>query len=58
MSRVAAGLQVVTLVLGVVVAATGAHAQGLVKMQKLAAPLANELVGEAVANCAQQRTVL
>ena len=33
-------------------AAMGAHAQGLVTIQKLSAPLANELVGEAVANCA------
>jgi len=35
-------------------AATGAQAQGLVNLQKLSAPLANELVGEAVATCAQQ----
>ena len=28
--------------------------QGLVTVQKLSAPLANELVGEAVANCAQK----
>jgi uncharacterized protein GlcG (DUF336 family) len=35
-------------------AVTGAQAQGLVNMQKLSAPLANELGGEAVATCAQQ----
>jgi uncharacterized protein GlcG (DUF336 family) len=35
-------------------AAIGVRAQGLVTIQKLSAPLANELVGEAVANCAQK----
>jgi uncharacterized protein GlcG (DUF336 family) len=34
--------------------ATGAGAQGLITMQKLPAPLANELVGETVASCAQK----
>ena len=34
--------------------AVGVSGQGLVTMQKLSAPLANELVGEAVANCAQK----
>lgn len=34
--------------------ATEAQAQGLVSMQKLSAPLANELVGESVAICAQK----
>src|SRR5947207_1239754 len=38
----------------VVAAAPGVRAQGLVTLQKLSAPLANELVGEAVANCAQK----
>jgi uncharacterized protein GlcG (DUF336 family) len=56
MSRVSARLHAVVLAVVVVVAAaaTGAQAQGLVNLQKLSAPLANELVGEAVANCAQQ----
>ena len=55
MSRVFAGLQAVMLVVVVVAAAaTGAQAQGLVTMQKLSAPLANELVGESVAACAQK----
>src|SRR5437868_6286388 len=56
MSRALSGLQAVVLAMVVVVAvpATRAHAQGLVTMQILSAPLANELVGEAVANCAQQ----
>jgi len=31
-----------------------AAAQGLINMQRLSAPLANELVGNAVASCAQQ----
>src|SRR5258705_5069602 len=35
-------------------AALGVQAQGLVTIQKLSAPLANEVVGEAVANCAQK----
>src|SRR5215831_14465184 len=35
-------------------AAIGVRAQGLVTIQKLSAPLANDLVGEAVANCAQK----
>jgi len=34
--------------------AVDASAQGLVTMQKLSAPLANELVGETVAACAQK----
>ena len=34
--------------------ATAAWAQGLVTIQKLSAPLANELVGETVAICAQK----
>jgi uncharacterized protein GlcG (DUF336 family) len=34
--------------------ATDVRAQGLVTIQKLSAPLANELVGEAVANCKQK----
>ena len=56
MSRVSAGLQAVVLAVAVVsgAAATAAQAQGLVTMQKLSAPLANELVGEAVAACAQK----
>jgi uncharacterized protein GlcG (DUF336 family) len=56
MSRVSARLQTVVLAFVVVVGAgaAGAQAQGLVTMQKLSAPLANELVGESVATCAQK----
>jgi uncharacterized protein GlcG (DUF336 family) len=55
MSRISAGLQAPVLALVVVgLSATGALAQGLVSIQKLSAPLANELVGDAVANCAQK----
>jgi uncharacterized protein GlcG (DUF336 family) len=56
MSRVAAGLYAVVLALVCLggVTAPGAQAQGLVTMQKLSAPLANELVGDAVAQCAQK----
>jgi len=55
-SQVLAGLQAVVLALvGIVGAApTGAQAQGVVTIQKLSAPLANELVGESVAACAQK----
>jgi uncharacterized protein GlcG (DUF336 family) len=55
MSRISTGLEVValgSLIVGTL--ATGAPAQGLVSLQKLSAPLANELVGAAVANCAQK----
>jgi len=41
------------LLFAIVGTATGAGAQGLISMQKLSAPLANELVGESVAHCAQ-----
>jgi uncharacterized protein GlcG (DUF336 family) len=51
-TRISAGLQVLILVAGA--AATGAQAQGLVTTQKLSAALANELVGESVAACAQK----
>src|SRR5947199_4276530 len=56
MSRVSVGLQAVVLALVFVVGAApkGAQAQGLDNLQKLSAPLANELVGEAVASCAQK----
>ena len=55
MSRVSVGLQAVLFALVFVIgaASTGVQAQGLVSMQKLSAPLANELVGEAVASCAR-----
>jgi uncharacterized protein GlcG (DUF336 family) len=52
MSRISAGLQVLAVV--AVAAATGAQAQGLVRTQKLSASLANELVGDSVAICAQK----
>jgi len=52
MSRISAGLQVLVLAAGA--AATGAQAQGLVNTQKLSASLANELVGDTVAICAQK----
>src|SRR2546425_2833366 len=47
----AAGAVVAVALVG---AATGAWAQGLITMQKLSAPLANELVGDTVAACAQK----
>src|SRR5262245_58044237 len=55
-ARVGVGLHAVVLtLLGVGGAALGdAQAQGLLTMQKLSAPLANELVGDAVAQCAQK----
>ena len=56
MSRGSPSLQTVVLAFLVVVGAgvTGAQAQGLITAQKLSAPLANELVGEAVASCARK----
>jgi len=42
------------LALGLLVTATAGWAQGLISAQKLSAPLANELVGETVATCAQK----
>ncbi len=56
MSRVSAGLYAVVLALVCVggAALTGVQAQGLLTIQKLSAPLANELVGDAVAQCAQK----
>ena len=56
MSKVSAGLQAIVLALVVVVGTgpTAVEAQGLVSLQKLSAPLANELVGEAVASCARK----
>ena len=51
MSRLPAGLTAVAIA---VAAAAGAQAQGLVQTQKLSAPLANELVGQTVATCAQK----
>src|SRR5262249_82915 len=56
MSRVSVGLQAVVLALVCIGGATpmGAQAQGLVTMQKLSGALANEVVGEAVANCTQK----
>jgi uncharacterized protein GlcG (DUF336 family) len=54
MSRISVGLQAVVLVFVVGAAPTGAQAQGLVTTQKLSATLANELVGETVAQCAQK----
>jgi uncharacterized protein GlcG (DUF336 family) len=55
MARISAGLAAGALGFGLLAAGSiGARAQGLVTMQKLSAPLANELVSEAVANCAQK----
>ena len=51
MSRLLATAALAFAVLGT---ATGVSAQGLVTMQKLSAPLANELVGDTVATCAQK----
>src|SRR5437588_3078802 len=57
MIRVSIGFLAGAVGFGIIAgAAIGAQteAQGLVTIQKLSAPLANELVGEAVANCAQK----
>src|SRR5262249_53831372 len=58
LSRISVGLQAIVLALAfafvVGLAPTELQAQGLDSMQKLSAPLANELVGEAVANGAKK----
>src|SRR5262245_65820203 len=55
MSRLSQGLPAAALTLAAVIGgAATAQAQGLVQTQKLSAPLANELVGESVAQCAQK----
>ena len=51
MTRALAAVVMIALALGGV---TAAQAQGLISVQKLSAPLANELVGETVALCAQK----
>ena len=52
MPRIVAAGAAIALIIGGL--ATGSGAQGLVSMQKLSAPLANELVGDTVAICAQK----
>jgi uncharacterized protein GlcG (DUF336 family) len=52
MSRL--GLITVAVVVAGLAVTAGVQAQGLVATQKLSAPLANELVGEAVASCASK----
>ena len=55
MTRIPANLAVGAVGLAVIAgAAIGARSQGLINTQRLSAPLANELVGVAVANCAQK----
>jgi uncharacterized protein GlcG (DUF336 family) len=54
MSRFSAGLRAVVLASAIGGAATGALAQGLVTTSKLSASLANQLVGDTVAICAQK----
>ena len=52
MSRVSA-LQAVAFSLAFATAPAALNAQGLVTTQKLSAQLANQLVGDSVANCAK-----
>jgi uncharacterized protein GlcG (DUF336 family) len=54
MSRASSRGYALALAFGVAIVATAAQAQGIVNMPKLSAPLANELVGESVAQCAQK----
>ena len=51
MTRALAAVVMIALALGGV---TATQAQGLISVQRLSAPLANELVGETVALCAQK----
>ena len=52
MSRISAALQMLAFIAGTAAASSGA--QGLITTQRLSAALANELVGESVAVCAQR----
>ena len=54
MARISPKRTAAALSAAVVFAAAGAHAQGLVTIQKLSAALANELVGDAVAECVKK----
>ncbi|HKA42088.1 MAG TPA: heme-binding protein [Burkholderiales bacterium] len=54
MSRISAGLQAVALALVIGTASTAVQAQGVLTTYRLSAALANELVGESVAICAQK----
>jgi hypothetical protein len=55
MARFSTALLAGVVGLGIATGVTiGVQAQGLVTIQKLSAPLANELVGDAVVNCAQK----
>jgi uncharacterized protein GlcG (DUF336 family) len=54
MSRIPAGLHTAAVALALAFAAATAQAQGLVTLQKVSAALANQLVGDAVAACAQK----
>src|SRR6266567_6637062 len=54
MTRISARLQAVAFAFAAGAVATGAQGQGLVTTHKLSAALANELVGDSVAICAQK----
>lgn len=56
MARISRGLLAAVFTVGVLAgsAATGVRAQGLLDVRMLSASLANQLVGDAVASCAQQ----
>ncbi len=53
MTSIISGLQAAVLALAFVAVPT-THAQGLINVQRLSAPLANELVGDTVAICAKR----
>src|SRR3954453_22131307 len=54
MTRISLRRTAATLLGGIAFAAAGAYAQGLLATQKLSAALANELVGNSVAECAKK----
>ena len=54
MTRISARLQAVAFAFAAGAVATGVQAQGLVTTHKLSAALANQLVGDSVAACAQK----
>src|SRR5256712_8772582 len=54
MARISARLQAVAFAFAAGAVATGAQGQGLVTTHKLSAALANQLVGDSIAACAQK----
>ncbi len=55
MSRVSSTVVAIALGSAVAAAASAVHAQGVINVPRLSAPLANQVVGDSVAFCAQKK---